>query len=365
MKLINLYLIKNVLAGLGISVLIATFVLLIGQFARIADLLSQGVSLKILLLFVVYRLPQALSFTIPLGVFVTTILVFNRMSADTEIIALSASGIGLHQIMAPLVLLSLILSCACYFLQFNLAPEYNFRSTWLVKSEVAKNPMQLVEDGRFVEIFEGYIIYVGKKEGAEVLDVNLYVLNQEDKVKQKIYAQRGEIQVNDAMKHLELTLYDATIEAADPDDPYDVSKIQRIKGGTLSIRLDYGGNINKKSLTRGVGEMRLSQLFARIQIESERGIDTTVLYVELHLRAALALSPFSFILLGIPLGIRMPRKESTFGLYTCVLVPLVYFILISFFETLYLKPYYKPEFLMWLPNIFCQIAGILALWLKR
>lgn len=365
MRKINLYLSKSLMTNLLVAVSIATFVLLIGQFSKVSDWLSRGIPFRYIILFVLYRIPQALSFTLPFGLFISTILMFNKMSTDNEITALRSSGISLKEIIAPLILLSVLLSTLCYFLQFHWAPEFSFRSKWLVRSGIVRSPLQLLEAGRFVELFNGYIIYVGEKDERNVTDVHLYILDNDGKVQQKIDARRGELTVDESVKHLRLTLYKATIETIDIDDPGDLSKNQRIKGDTITFPLDYGGNINKRPLVRRTGEMAISQLFAHIQIQGERGIDTTPLYVELHLRAAMALSPFSFLLIGIPLGIRLPRKESNVALMATFLVPLMYYVLVSFFETLRHNPEYKPEFLMWTPNIICQIVGISALWLKR
>ena len=344
------------------AIVIATFVMLIGQFAKVFDLLSRGVAPQDLFLYVAYRMPQVLSYTIPLGVFVSTVLVFHRISSDHEITALRASGISIPQITAPIVLVSLIFSIICAVLQIDLSPEYKYKAKWLVREVGLRNPLMLIEEGRYVEIFDGYIIYVDKKNEDTVRDVHLYVLNKKDQIKQKIDAVRGEILVNDVKKELELTLFNATIESIHPSD---ITKNQRIRSQQCMFPLNYGGKLHKRPLLRGVDEMRVSQLFARIQILGERGLDTTKLFIELHLRAAMALSPFSFILLGIPLGIKMPRKESSLALYGCVIVPLVYFVTISFIAGLYHYPQYKPEFLLWLPNITCQIVGLWALWIKK
>ena len=365
MKILNQYLTKTVALSLAIAVAIATFVLLVGQFSKVFELLTRGVHIRTLALYLAYRTPQAIGFSVPLGIFVVTVLVFNRMSAENEISALRATGISLYQVIAPLVIFSVILSGICFFLHLSIAPEFKYRSKIMVKEEGIQNPLLLVDAGRFVEIFDGYIIYVGKKDHNSVWDVHLYVLDNNHAVQQKIYARHGELTVNRYYGRLDLTLHNTLIDTVDPDHPYDVSRNRRIKGETLMFPLDYAGHVSKKRLARRVGEMTLSQLFARIQIYSERGIDTALFYIELHRRAAMALSPFSFVLIGVPLGIRLPRKESYWGLVACFIVPFVYFVLISFIESLHHKPEYYPEFLMWLPNLVCQFTGLFILWLKR
>src|SRR6202158_898138 len=50
------------------------------------------------------HLPEIIVVTIPIGVLLGTLLVFNRLSGDSEIIALRPSGISFYRIMvAPLI----------------------------------------------------------------------------------------------------------------------------------------------------------------------------------------------------------------------------------------------------------------------
>ena len=365
MRLINLYLSRNIAVSLAIAIAISTFVLLMGQFSGVFELLTRGVRFRSLLLYVALRIPQAVGFTIPLGIFVATVLVFNRMSSENEITALRATGISLYQILAPLVILSVILSAVCFLLNMEMAPEFKYKSKIMIREEGVQSPLLLVDAGRFVEIFGGYVIYVGKKEDNSVWDIHLYILNEKDAVQQKIYAQRGLLKINKEYGRLDLTLYDTMIETTDPKHPYNVLKNRRIKGKTLTFPLDYASHLGKKRLGRSVSEMTLPQLFARIQIYTERGVDTSAFYIELHKRAAMALSPFSFMLIGLPMGIRLPRKESNWGMIVCFIVPFAYYILISFIESLHYKPEYHPELLMWIPNLACQLAGLTILWMKR
>ena len=79
-------------------------------------------------------------------------------------------------------------------------------------------------------------------------------------------------------------------------------------------------------------------------------------------RFVFALASVCFVLVGIPLGIRSHRKESSIGMAISLAVALGYYmvvILMLSFDEMYLI---HPEFLIYLPAVACLA---LASWLLR
>ena len=54
------------------------------------------------------HLPEIIVLTIPIGVLLGTLLVFNRLSGDSEVTALRTSGVSFYRIMVAPLVLSLI-----------------------------------------------------------------------------------------------------------------------------------------------------------------------------------------------------------------------------------------------------------------
>ena len=82
MKIINRYICWNLLTTLALAIVVLSFILVVGSFAKLSGLLAQGVSVIPLLQLVLLKLPQILGYTIPFGLLLSTILLFNRMSVD-------------------------------------------------------------------------------------------------------------------------------------------------------------------------------------------------------------------------------------------------------------------------------------------
>jgi lipopolysaccharide export system permease protein len=338
--------------------------MILGMFAqedRVLALIGATGTLGPAAVFIACRLPEVLTYTIPVAVLVATVLVFNRMSADNEITAMRTSGISMLQVITPLVFFAMLLCAVCCVCQYHFVPEGKHRSRAMIRETGAKGSLALLEPGRFVEAFPGYIIYVGRRTEDTVEDIHICVL-RDGKAAQLITARSGSISVDEDLRQMVLRLERAMIvsmQGGIGDEP------ARITTESCEFPLDYGIGIDRKQLTRRFGEMTLSQLFTRLRLHAERGLPTTRLYVEIHMRAALALAPFSFLLVGIPLGLRDRRRETSVGIVAAVAVAFAYYGSIKLIEALDEQPSAHPELLMWVPNVVCQVGGIWGLWLKR
>ena len=80
--------------------------------------------------------------------------------------------------------------------------------------------------------------------------------------------------------------------------------------------------------------------------------------ITLHEKFATAFSVLSFALVAIPLGIKVSRKETSANLALGVSLALTYYfatIVVGFFDN---HPAFRPDLLMWLPNLVFQPLGL-------
>ena len=361
MKTLNLYIGRKLVSTTLAAVGVLTFVLLSGHLIKAFDLLARGVSAGTMGRFFLYLVPVALKFTLPFSLLCAVILVFSRLSADNEITAMRATGISLWQIVSPALLLGILLSGANFYLHMNLSPYCRYRLDQLKDAESVRNPLAILEAGRFVEL-PGYVIYVGKRDGDQLTDLHVYALGRNGKVVQDITALSGEVKLQEDRRRLELVLTDATIVAADPASPDDNGKLSRVASKTIGFPLDYGQQLDSKSLARKLKHLESQAIFGLIHAYAERGIDTTPLVIELHKRMSMALSPFAFLLVGIPLGIRTRRSEAAVGLVISIAMAGVFFAFLIIADNLKQHGFHSLELIVWLPNILYQIGGLTALY---
>ncbi len=344
------------------ALLVLVFVMLSAHFFRAFDLLARGVSPLLLGKMLLYLLPDVLRFALPLSMLVASVLVFSRMSADNEVCALKASGVSLWQIISPCLILSGLLSIVCCFLSMSLAPGGRYLARQLQWEALTSSPLALLEPGNVSKLSDRSSVLIGRKQGNVLYDLQFFETDPEGLKLRDITARRGVI-VNDAEKRsLELVLKDFTLseylfgQLAKPGEV-----LPFLRSETMTIPLEYGAVQERKPLKRKLKMMSAKMLFADMGLAEDEGESLSEHWVELHYRLVLSMSPFAFMILGIPFGIRNKRSESSSGLLVCVLLALFFYGFLLLGKSLKEQSGLHPELILWIPNILYQIGGLLTI----
>src|SRR3989338_3337251 len=134
MRILRDYILKEFFHTFFLSVVVFTFVLLVGNVIMLADLIiNKGVDLISVLKLFLYLIPWLLSFTLPIAALTGVILTFGRLSSDGELTAMKASGLSLYRISFPVLMLGAIFSFASFVINDQISPNASFDSRRVIK----------------------------------------------------------------------------------------------------------------------------------------------------------------------------------------------------------------------------------------
>ncbi|RKZ05884.1 hypothetical protein DRQ32_11865, partial [bacterium] len=133
MRKLNQYLAKDFLTVFAVAMLLITFAFTIGAIYKVIDIMAKGISIGIVGRFFLYNIPYSLAFSIPISALFSTLLVFGRLSSDSEISAMKSSGLSMWQISSPIVLIPLVLVGICLYNNCVVYPLTAYANRKLIK----------------------------------------------------------------------------------------------------------------------------------------------------------------------------------------------------------------------------------------
>jgi lipopolysaccharide export system permease protein len=364
-------LLKDYLAIFAVAMLLITFAFCIGAIYKAIDIMAKGLPVQIVGRFFLYNIPYSLAYSIPISALFSSLLLFGRLSADSEVSAMKSSGLSMWQIISPIVLISLLLSGICLYNNCVVYPSTTYANRQLIKGMGVEDPIKLLEEGRFIRDFPGYMIYVGRKNKNRVRDLVVYEVDKKSgEVTGSVRAESGILTTDAEEAVLKIDLFDVRIEIPDPAHPADSSKSQFVNARNYPIRLDFNELLGRKKVSKKRKNMSLAELTHKIRnmdtafdwmSRADRQKEYSRYLVEVHQRICLAVSPFMFVLVAIPLGIRSHRKESSIGMLMSLGIMFVYYIFMILSDTLDANPGIYPWLIPWVPIVVGQIAAIFLL----
>lgn len=355
MKIIDRYVGRQVLTSTLFAVAVLSVVLVLGNvFKKLLDLLvNHDVPIDLILSFIAYILPFSLTFTIPWGFLTAVLLVFGKLSAENELIALRSSGVSVPRATFSVFAMSLVLVSVCLWINVDVAPRAQKRMQDAFFNIATSNPLALFSSDKVIDEFPGRKIYVGRSEGKQLYNLLVYELSEELMPKSIMHAHRGEIVTDRESKQVLMKLYDARFEQRDDEAPGDLTKIKQgiiMKETVMAIPLQALYEKNKKK--RGPSAMTVEELMKDPTVSGSSAAKE-----EVSKRFSTALASFAFALFAVPLAITAHRRETSIGFMLSLGIAFVYFFLVIVIDTLKNKPQWRPELLIFAPNVLFITIG--------
>lgn len=368
MRKLSKYLISDFLTAFFVAMLLITFAFSIGAIYKAIDFMAKGLPVDIIGKFILYNLPYSLAYTVPISALFSTLLLFGRLSSDSEIGAMKSGGLSLWQISSPIILMSIFMVAVCLYNNCIIYPKTTYVNRQLLKGMGVEDPIKLLEEGRFIREFPGYMIYVGKKNRNRVKDLVVYEVDKKSKkVTGTVRAGSGIMTADVENAILKIDLFDVRMEIPNPDNPAD---LQYAHAKQYPIRLDFNELMGKKNISKKRKNMTIFELIHRVRmadliheglVEDDIKKEKVRDLVEIHQRLCLSISPLMFVLIAIPLGITSHRKESSMGMVMSLLIMFVYYLFIILSDTFDKYPDMRPWLIPWVPILVGQVGGLLLM----
>jgi lipopolysaccharide export system permease protein len=143
----------------------------LAQSLRLIDLIvNRGLSIEVFLYLATLILPRFIDVVLPIGVFIAVLFIFNRLTAESELVVMRSCGLSHVALAKPVLILAWIAFLVLMALSVYFLPASN-RAFKDLQFEIRNRFVSsLVQEGTFTTISDKLTIYVrGRDDRGEVL----------------------------------------------------------------------------------------------------------------------------------------------------------------------------------------------------
>jgi len=357
-KVLDRYVVKESASGMFLWVGAVTIVMLVQVLFELAEFfVNQKVPFLITLEILLLYIPAQMVMTFPISALLAAELNLGRLSRDSELVAIEASGVSLRRFLWPYVVFSLLVALGSFLLNDFVVPETNHRAQVLLREYVYKKTPPRIQQNVFFRDAEDRYFYVNELDNRtwEMRKVIVYELGKSRSFPDVIVAQKARWLEDQWL--LEDGVVSRYTEEGRLEEEIVFAEM------TIDMKEELKEFFEKQ---RSPEEMPSRELRKQIDILKKAGSETQKLEVAYHLKFALPFSALMFILMGMPLGLQRRKDSRTLGVIVTVILAFVYYILLSIFRSLGRGEIMAPWLAAWMPDIvFGAFGFVLYLMVDR
>ena len=361
MKILDRYLVREILPPFVIGLLVLTFALMMPPILRSGEaLVAKGVAWLTIGRVLWTLTPQALSITIPMALLLGVLVALGRLSADREFVALQACGVSVFRVLRPIALLATLGCAATTYETIVALPDANQTFREITFNIVASSAESDIKPRVFFTNFPSRILYVRDiQPGAGWRDVFFADDTKADQTT-VYFARRGRLLIDRTKRTVQLLLEDGTSHTTFPGRPdgYDGSAF-----GTLILNMDAETVFPRVQVIKGDNEMTIAELRQRIADNARTGATSASQRFTIQQKFAIPVACFVLTLIGLALGVNNRKEGKLATIALGIGVIFVYYILLYSSRAAALAGRLSPTLAPWVANVLLGAVGIaLVVW---
>ena len=329
-------------------------------------------------------IPSTLPYTIPATTLFATCVVYGRLAADNEILAIKSSGVNILQVARPGLVLGLVMSGVTWGLYYNVIPLSHLLLRQLIYNDAEELLYSMLRRQKCINYSQTpYAIWVRNVDGRKLIDPVIKGRNAQNKTNFVAYAKEAELRVDMGRRKLSIRMRNGSVTGSDGSNGAFETYLQEI-----DLPSNFGADDEAERRPR---DLTWEQMFQRRRIlesvdaEAEKAIEKasadpaavkkmrteldygrqkiTWIDVELLMRPSLSAGCFCFILVGCPVGIWFSRSDYLSAFIICFLpIVVVYYPLMLCGTGIAKEGHYNAALLVWGADILMGVIGVTLFW---
>ncbi len=328
MNIFNSYLFRNLFIATLFVAFTLTFVIFLTQSLRFLEIvINAGSSGRVFVILTGLALPRFFEIILPLSVMASTLFIYNKMTIDSELIAMRATGHSSFALALPAIILGLLVSIMLWGITMWVAPSSLAKMQSMRQELKAEFSSFIFREGIFNSVGKGLTVYIrDRTQKGELSGLMIYDTRDTTKLPSTVLAKRGIIVANE--EGHQVIVYNGSRQEYNPKTKI----LQKLAFDRYTIDLPEGESVRQRWAEpdeRTIIELLNPDPNNKRDIESLRTFK-----VEIHRRLTSPLLALTFPLIALSALLLGPvdRKGQT---YKIAIALVVIMIIQSLFLTSY------------------------------
>ncbi len=242
MKIFNYYILKNLfIATAFIAVILALVIFLTQSLKFLEIVISSGSSGSAFLTLTMLALPRFFEIILPLSVMASTLFLYNKMTIDTELIAMRAAGYSSFALARPAIITGIVATIILWAITMWISPLSLSKMQEMRQELKSDFSTLLFKEGVFNQLGKGLTVYINDKtEGGELAGLMIHDTRDKNNPPSTVLAKRGVIMIGDTSQ--QVIVYDGSRQTYNPK----TGILQRLSFDRYTIDLPEGGVARKR-----------------------------------------------------------------------------------------------------------------------
>jgi LPS export ABC transporter permease LptG/LPS export ABC transporter permease LptF len=357
-RILTRYILGEILSHTLIGCALFTFILFMKELPQILEMVVRNSSTFTTVIEVVlFTLPNFFIVTIPMAVLVGVLLGLSRLAADSEIIAMRASGLGIGYFVRVGSIVALGGMLLGLVNTLYLAPRAN-QAIMTMDKALATEASYAIQPRVFDEDFHNFVLYVQSVRsgtGAAHWD-QVFMADTTDPTTPLVTTATAAIVANDSTQELMMRLRNGARHetVTGRSDEYNITSFT-----TADMPLEPGqqseGHLGR--MDTALYALPMDQLLL-----ATHGLDSKRFLIELHKRYSYPAACLVLMLVGVPLGVTSRRGGKSSAWVFTILLVVVYYLLSMVGIALGKQNWLSAFFAVWSANLLFAAFGVVLLW---
>ncbi|MDX2230710.1 MAG: LptF/LptG family permease [Leptolyngbyaceae cyanobacterium bins.349] len=322
-----------------------------------------GIAMQIFLL----KLPFFVGYAFPMSMLLSCLMVYGRLSGDSELIALRSCGVSVYRLVAPAIAVGLLVTAINFALNESFVPAANRQAEEILQQAITKSKPTFSERNIFYQEFRSVRQPNGRRE--DVLSRTFYAREYDGQQMKGLtimdFSQDGlnQIVISESAvwngEQKAWMFYNGTIYLVAPDGSY--RNIVRFEQQELKLPRT---PLDIAQTSRDPSEMNIAEINDYLRLIERSGNQREIRKMRLQVQQKMAL-PFAcvaFGMVGATMGVRPQRTSRAAGFGLSLIIIVSYYFLYVSLERLYIARILDSAFLAgWLATLVALGAGLLLL----